>query len=146
MDDSKLKILNGVNLMVPLKKVLHANPHWSAAHLKAAAAAYRHFLYVSLIYKGKFRVVPHLSVDEVWHQHILCTKNYMEFCNAFFGDYFHHDPGEGGAPTTNDQDGYGMTCNAIVHHFDAKDDPRVLLAPFYPTETPSAIMARNGTV
>jgi hypothetical protein len=34
-----------------------------------------------------------LRVDEVWHQFILFTKQYTEFCTQYFGRYVHHSPG-----------------------------------------------------
>lgn len=33
-----------------------------------------------------------LRVDEAWHQFILFTKQYSEFCERFFGRYVHHSP------------------------------------------------------
>ncbi len=144
MFQSKLQVLNRVNLEVPLKKVLQLNPSWSPEHLKDAEVAYKHFLYVARLYRGEFPIVPHLSVDQVWHQHILCTKNYVDFCAAFFGNYYHHDPGEGGPPTERHKEGFVMTCNAIVHHFGEVNDPRELLAKYYPDETPHEIRVRDG--
>lgn len=32
------------------------------------------------------------KVDNVWHQFILFTKDYMAFCNDFLGGYLHHNP------------------------------------------------------
>lgn len=32
------------------------------------------------------------EVDTVWHQFILFTKPYMEFCDNFLGSYLHHSP------------------------------------------------------
>ena len=33
-----------------------------------------------------------LRIDEVWHQFILFTRQYMEFCHRFFGRYIPHNP------------------------------------------------------
>lgn len=33
-----------------------------------------------------------LRIDEVWHQFILFTRQYTEFCNRFFGRYVPHNP------------------------------------------------------
>jgi hypothetical protein len=33
-----------------------------------------------------------LIVDEMWHNFILFTATYQEFCNRFFGGYLHHLP------------------------------------------------------
>jgi hypothetical protein len=32
------------------------------------------------------------TVDEVWHQFILFTREYHAFCDRFFGHYMHHGP------------------------------------------------------
>jgi hypothetical protein len=32
------------------------------------------------------------SVDKVWHQFILFTKEYTNFCNKYLGGYMHHTP------------------------------------------------------
>lgn len=37
-------------------------------------------------------IVPGKVVDEVWHDHILHTREYIKFCQTTFGDYHHHDP------------------------------------------------------
>ncbi|MFH8695545.1 glycine-rich domain-containing protein [Streptomyces chartreusis] len=33
-----------------------------------------------------------LRVDEAWHQFILFTRQYMEFCHKYFGRYMPHNP------------------------------------------------------
>jgi hypothetical protein len=33
-----------------------------------------------------------LILDEMWHTFILCTKDYKEFCEEFFGHFIHHYP------------------------------------------------------
>lgn len=40
--------------------------------------------------------VPMFSarVDEVWHQFVLFTRQYQEFCCEFAGHYLHHEPRE----------------------------------------------------
>ena len=39
------------------------------------------------------RLTPSLTVDYAWHEFILCTKAYSEFCQTYFGKYIHHHPG-----------------------------------------------------
>ncbi|MBA2709560.1 MAG: hypothetical protein H0U57_03085 [Tatlockia sp.] len=34
---------------------------------------------------------PLLILDELWHIFILHTRDYIDFCNHYFGEYFHHD-------------------------------------------------------
>ena len=31
-------------------------------------------------------------VDEAWHQFVLFTSQYAEFCHRYFGEYLHHNP------------------------------------------------------
>ena len=35
-------------------------------------------------------------VDEAWHAHILCTKDYRKFCDDVFGEFLDHTPGTEG--------------------------------------------------
>ncbi|MBI2572473.1 hypothetical protein HYV86_01325 [Candidatus Woesearchaeota archaeon] len=32
------------------------------------------------------------KVDNVWHEFILFTREYMKFCDQFYGKYIHHQP------------------------------------------------------
>jgi hypothetical protein len=41
---------------------------------------------------GKVLTMTSEIVDLVWHQFILFTKEYHEFCNSIFGEYIHHAP------------------------------------------------------
>ena len=39
------------------------------------------------------RAVPSKMIDEMWHAHILSTREYFAFCDRHNdGDYLHHDP------------------------------------------------------
>lgn len=38
------------------------------------------------------------EVDEVWHAHILFTRDYHAFCIAIKGDYIHHEPSTSSKP------------------------------------------------
>ncbi|WBB59779.1 hypothetical protein O7599_30195 [Streptomyces sp. WMMC500] len=39
-----------------------------------------------------------LRIDEAWHQFILFTVQYQEFCERFFGRYVHHAPSNAPVP------------------------------------------------
>lgn len=34
---------------------------------------------------------PLLELDKIWHVFILNTRLYSQFCQYYFGEYFHHD-------------------------------------------------------
>jgi hypothetical protein len=36
--------------------------------------------------------MPSVAVDEAWHEFILMTRDYQEFCTHAFGRYLHHSP------------------------------------------------------
>lgn len=33
-----------------------------------------------------------IVIDEMWHHFILCTRDYFDFCDRYFGRYLHHTP------------------------------------------------------
>jgi hypothetical protein len=41
---------------------------------------------------GRFVSMPSQAADELWHQFILYTKAYADFCNKAFGRFMHHTP------------------------------------------------------
>ncbi len=49
--------------------------------------------YLNLTVYHEQRLTPSLTVDYAWHEFILCTKLYMDFCQTHFGKYIHHHPG-----------------------------------------------------
>jgi hypothetical protein len=60
-------------------------------HLDLMEDEYRKFLALHVAFPGT-DIVPCKLVDEMWHQHILDTRAYVEDCEAIFGGYLHHFP------------------------------------------------------
>ena len=58
-----------------------------------ALGEYRRFL--GLLMRGEGPLTPSKLVDEIWHQHILDSRNYSSFCLRIAGRYLHHDPSYG---------------------------------------------------
>jgi hypothetical protein len=44
--------------------------------------------------RGKFVSMPSQVVDDLWHDFILFTRHYREFCDKAFGRFLHHTPVE----------------------------------------------------
>jgi hypothetical protein len=42
--------------------------------------------------RGIFMFDALKPIDEMWHQFILCTRSYSQFCEKFLGGYLHHEP------------------------------------------------------
>ena len=40
----------------------------------------------------KFVAMPSQAVDDLWHEFILYTRHYQDFCRKAFGGFFHHTP------------------------------------------------------
>lgn len=50
---------------------------------------YRKFLKLKALYPTQTLVPPKLA-DEVWHEHIMSTEQYMQDCEQLFGEFLHH--------------------------------------------------------
>ncbi|MEC4724441.1 hypothetical protein HWQ46_02625 [Shewanella sp. D64] len=50
-------------------------------------------------------------LDEMWHNFMLFTRDYGQFCKDFFGGYIHHSPmtAEGVASAESELDGYSLS-------------------------------------
>lgn len=44
--------------------------------------------------RGKFVSMPSQVVDDLWHDFILFTRHYRDFCDKAFGRFLHHTPVE----------------------------------------------------
>lgn len=64
---------------------------WTRAQADAAEIAYKQFLQLNLKYP-KQSIVPTVTIDAFWHQHILDTQKYAEDCQNIFGYFLHHFP------------------------------------------------------
>lgn len=51
---------------------------------------------------------PLLIIDEMWHEFILVTRDYTQFCDRMFGRYIHHAPEPGGGPKPDGEASSGV--------------------------------------
>jgi len=56
-----------------------------------AILEYRRFLGLALVGYAELGMFSPI-IDKVWHLHILCTKDYLAFCQEAFGRFVHHCP------------------------------------------------------
>jgi hypothetical protein len=52
----------------------------------------RQWFVAALYANGEMIGMPSRVVDDAWHEFILMTRPYTEFCNQAFGNYLHHTP------------------------------------------------------
>lgn len=45
--------------------------------------------------EGGVKLSPPARIDLGWHNFILHTRDYAEFCHSCFGNFIHHEPGSG---------------------------------------------------
>ena len=64
---------------------------WTAEQCDQAEIEYKRFLHLNHKYPNH-TIVPHTSMDLMWHQHILDTRAYHKDSNTIFDTYFHHFP------------------------------------------------------
>lgn len=75
-----------------LERLVKLRPELSLKDRQLVARALRQYFLVYL--KSGYRHVsmPSQVVDDLWHEFILYTKHYEQFCNKAFGRYMHHTP------------------------------------------------------
>ena len=63
---------------------------WEPGFALRAVEEYKKYLFLGAI--SPTSVTPSRVIDQVWHEHILFTRAYREFCNEVLGHLFDHDP------------------------------------------------------
>ncbi len=60
-------------------------------------------------------LTPSQRVDLAWHEFLLFTRLYLEFCTVHFGRFLHHDPG-GSSGVLQDQYQFTLQCYRARFH------------------------------
>jgi uncharacterized protein (TIGR04222 family) len=69
---------------------------WTHAEARAAIAEYRRFCFLACV--GDNHATPSAEVDEVWHLHLIHTRDYWsKFCPEVLQTTLHHGPTRGGS-------------------------------------------------
>lgn len=69
--------------------------NWSLGEARDAVDAYRRFCFLATISPAP--LTPSEAVDEVWHQHLIYSRDYWNvWCGQVLGRPLHHDPTPGG--------------------------------------------------
>jgi hypothetical protein len=87
---------------------------WSGGFAAQVELEYRRFMALESSANGK-SLGMRGPVDDFWHEHILFTRDYAEFCLAVSGKFIHHEPAEpqGGRGI----DSYGLTLTLLERKF-----------------------------
>jgi hypothetical protein len=76
-----------------LEKRLRHKFKWSSEEAAHAVRRYKNFLILILKYPKEL-LAPAPDIDEVWHNHILFTREYFRDTQEIFGGYLHHSPAD----------------------------------------------------
>jgi len=73
-------------------KLSHKHPHLTRKDCELVAQSLRQFFLAHLRSGREFVAMPSQVTDDLWHELILHTKTYAEFCQRSFGGFMHHTP------------------------------------------------------
>ena len=85
-------------------KLRNTHPHLSAREADLVLHGLRQFFLAHLRSGFRFVAMPSRVVDDAWHEFILHTRGYENWCHTAFGKLLHHTPAEvlGRDPKRND--------------------------------------------
>ena len=63
---------------------------WKTGFALRAIGEYKKFVYLGVT--SDFSVTPPKVIDQVWHEHLLFSRPYREFCRDILGRDFDHNP------------------------------------------------------
>jgi hypothetical protein len=73
-------------------KLRNHHPDLTEKQCQLVAQGLRQFFYAYLKSGCQFVSMPSQVADDLWHEFILYTKEYQQFCNQAFGCFLHHTP------------------------------------------------------
>lgn len=76
------------------RKLRDTYPHLSAKDTELVERGLRQFFLACVRSKGKFVAMPSRVVDSMWHEFILHTRAYREWCDLVLGRFMDHVPAE----------------------------------------------------
>lgn len=90
---------------------------WTPGFARQAIEEYRRFCFLAMV--SPTPMTPSREVDEVWHLHLLHTRDYWgRWCGEALGRPLHHDPAAGGtADLYLVREQYAETLALYRHYF-----------------------------
>jgi hypothetical protein len=87
------------------ERVQRRYPRLSDSQLDLVISALREYFQLCREADRRMLAMPSQVVDVAWHEFILFTRNYREFCRKSFGRFLHHTPSEAMSDPTTATDG-----------------------------------------
>ncbi len=86
-------------------KLLEIYPHLTKAQIDEVMKGLKEYFHISNMAGQKFVSMPSQVVDVAWHEFILFTLKYQNFCSKAFSRFLHHVPAEAMKTPTVAQEG-----------------------------------------
>ncbi len=90
-------------------------PHLSDDQINQVIQGLRDYFHICQAAGKEFVSMPSEAVDTAWHQFILFTRDYEDFCQNAFGRFLHHTPAEGMGSAKQAREGikaaWRLSCN-----------------------------------
>lgn len=83
-----------------MERFMQKRPELSADQHALVQQGLQQYFRLCVDARGRFVSMPSQIVDELWHEFILFTRLYQQFCQRALGSYLHHTPAEA-MPTPN---------------------------------------------
>jgi hypothetical protein len=110
------------------RKVKEKYPHLSDENVKTVFQALRDYFHICNVARNRMVAMPSQVVDVVWHEFILFTRTYENFCKRAIGRFLHHTPTEAMRTPTSAEEGIKRAWRLAC----AKER----MSPFHPKRLP----------
>lgn len=87
------------------QKLLDKHPHLTGEQVHLVYKGLRDYFYICNQAGRKMVSMPSQVVDDAWHEFILFTRAYENFCRKALGRFLHHTPAEAMSTPTMAQEG-----------------------------------------
>jgi hypothetical protein len=95
IDRAPARYMEALSYQAPflIEKLMKEQIVETAEEGEALFVEVKRFLVLSRCYPDKQWELMSRRIDEVWHQFVLFTTEYIAFCRRYFGRFLHHFPG-----------------------------------------------------
>lgn len=118
-------------------KLIEKYPHLGQAQADEIIEGLRTYFQICNVAQDESEnlAMPSQAVDSAWHEFILHTKLYDQFCEQAFGRFLHHSPAEGMLSQTEAQLVLKMTFKHACRLFDISRKRPDKLPPIFALDT-----------
>lgn len=109
------------------KRLAERRPELTPTQRKAVFHGLRDWFEINHRAGRRKLAMPSQAVDDAWHEFILFTRNYQDFCRKGLGRFLHHVPAEAMTHPTQAQDGLKRSWRHACAHegIDPKSPTRL---------------------